>query len=419
MIDYNGKLLKSKQAGISDYLLVFLILQVGWISVLTNIRRLELIVLLMIFIISYNRNKKVIFDIKIMMVFIIYTSLTLIQGTIWGFSLVSLITSFTIVILLPYYLFKGYNISFFIILEKVIRVLTIIALSIWLIQQFVPGAKEVISGIILSMNRFNSSDISRSMIFYTYWEALDQNIGFSRNAGFSNEPAAFSVPLILAIIINYSRNIQLFSRRNILYYVALITTFSTTGYLAFFALGLLLIRQKRGRIIGLLIFPFFVFGTIYAFNNLEFLQRKVQQQIEDQTSKDISRSSSGRLLGARRSLLVLSKYPFHGRGLLAMTKPSDHGDPEYAEYGWLSQMARFGIIFGALFMYFFLKGVKNLIDSGGHSLYEFFACAFSIMILLSAQPDLTGPIFMVFFFMGLYNFKPVLRREVLIKDIGL
>lgn len=415
MTNQNKVLVGYKHAKISDYLLVFFLLQFEWISVLANIRRLELLILVIIFFISYSRNKKVLFDYKIMIMFIIYSSLALIQGMIWGFSIVSLTTSFTIGFLIPYYFFKVYNLSFFLILEKVIRILTIIALAIWLVQQFVPGAKELITSIITAMNRYNETDITRNMIFYTYWSSLDQNFGLSRNAGFSNEPAAFSVPLILAIIINYSRNLQLFNKKNLVYYFALITTFSTTGYLAFFPLGLLLLKQRRGRILGIILFPIFVLSAVYAFNKFEFLQNKINQQIEDQATKEITQSSSGRLLGARRSLLVLIKYPLHGRGLLALTKPAVSSDPEYAEYGWLSQMSRFGIIFGTMFMWFFLKGIRRLLESGGYGVYEFVICALSLMILLSAQPDITGPIFMIFFFLGLYGYKPYLRKDILIK----
>jgi hypothetical protein len=386
-----------------DYLLILLLCQIGWISILLGIPRLEFIVLLLIFYISFRRNKKVYFDNKILLLFIIYGSIALVQGFTWGFSILSLTTSFLLVFITPYYLFKAYNIDFFIILEKVIRILTIIALIIWVAHQFIPDAKAIIISIITTLNKYNKTDVSRSMIFYTYWEALDQNFRLSRNAGFSNEPAAFSVMIILALLINYIKKIQLFNKRNIIYFLGLLSSFSTTGYISLAVLGLLLLKQKKGRIIGILSFPLFIYTALYAYKNLEFMNSKVEQQLNTQTSANLNDPTSGRLLGARKSLYVLSNHPIFGRGLLSVTKPDDPRDPESAGYGWLNEVSRYGIIFGTLFMFYFLKGLYKFIKIGGYGLYEFLVCSLSFMILISAQTVISSAPFMIFFFLGIYD----------------
>jgi len=92
---------------------------------------------------------------------------------------------------------------------------------IWLAHQFIPGAKELITNIILAVNKYNDTQVVRGMIFYTYWPKLDQDFGISRKAGFRSEPGAFAVFIILAIVINYGRKMHLFDKRNLVYYVAL------------------------------------------------------------------------------------------------------------------------------------------------------------------------------------------------------
>ena len=293
-----------------DYILFFLLLQISWFMLLLNIRRLDLIVFIIIFYIFYHRNKKTFFDSRIVIIFIIYVLLAFVQGIIWGFSLVSFTTSFVLGFLMPYYLFKVYHEDFLFILEKVIYFMTIISLSFWLVHQFIPGAKEYISGIIISVNRYNFTDIARGMIFYTYWPELDQDFGLSRNAGFRSEPGAFAVFIILGIVINYVRNIHLFDKRNIVYYIALLSTFSTAGYLALAAVGLLLIKQKSVRIVGILLFPILAYGALYAYGNLNFMKSKINQQYEEQTEVGLNEPTSGRFFRSQKIFISSFKISF-------------------------------------------------------------------------------------------------------------
>jgi len=388
---------------ITDYLLIFFLLQIRWISLLLNIRKLELILVPIVFYVLYRRNRTGIVNQKILMIFFIYLLLALVQGFIWGFSVVSLITSFSYGFLLPYFLFRIYREDFLYLLERVIKVLTIIALTIWMINQILPGTKETITYLINALNKYRVDDLTRGMIFYTYWPQLDQSFGLSRNAGFASEPGQFAVLIILALVINYVRKIQLFDRKNIIYYIALLSTFSTAGYLALAALGLLLLKQRSSRIVGVVLFPLFVYGALFAFNHLDFMKGKIEQQYEDQIETSLNEPTTGRILGARKSLVVLSKYPLYGRGVLAMTKPDSISDPEYANYGWISEMSRFGIIFGCLYMFFFFKGLYYFVSSSGNGSYEFFVCALAIMINLSSQVYITSSFFMMFFFIGMYG----------------
>jgi len=386
-----------------DYLLIFLLLQINWLLILLNINRLELVLVPIVIILFYLKKRGILLNNKILLVFAIYTVLVIIQGIIWDISFVSLITSFSYTFLFPYCLYRIYNIDYFTLLEKVIRILTIISLLIWLMHQFIPGVKELIITIITSINKYNVIDIKRSMIFYTYWPQLEQSFGFTRNSGFASEPGAFAVYLILAIIINYQRKYQLFNRRNYLYYIALISTFSTAGYISFFVLGMLLLKQKRNRIFVLLLFPIMVYSSIYLFKNLEFMQKKIESKYTFEMNRSLNQPTSGRIYGSRKSLNVLFKYPLYGRGILASTKPLDISDPEFFDYGFLVQFARFGLIFGSLFMIYFLKGIYIYCNSNGMKYFEYIICLIAIMLQLYSQAFINNPSFMIFFFIGIYS----------------
>jgi hypothetical protein len=400
-----------------DYLIVLLLFQTGWFIILSGLRRFDLILVIPVFLVFYKRYSTLRFDIKIFLVFIVYLVLAFFQGLLWGFSIISLITSFLLGFVVPYYIFILFGRNFFTLLEKIIFYLTIISFMIWLCHQFIPGAKSIIVNIINILNFKNELDVKRSMFFYTYWEALDQNFGLSRNAGFASEPGAYAMFITYAIIINYIRNGILFTKRNIFYIMVIITTFSTAGYISLGVLSLLLISQKKARIMGFILFSIFLFIAYYSYTDLAFMESKIRTQIAEQTGKELVKTPSGRITGARKSINVILTHPLFGRGLLAITKPDDASDPEFADYGWLSNMSRYGLIFGMLFMYYFLKGFYKFVKSNRLGLFEFGICALAIMIHLSSQVGISNFYFMIFFFIGLYKKSIFLGNMIKINAI--
>ena len=92
------------------------------------------------------------------------------------------------------------------------------------------------------------------------------------------------------------------------------------------------------------------------------MQEKIENQFSEQTKYSLNDESDGRFYGSRKSLNVLMKYPLHGRGLLSMTMPKSTSHPEFAAYGWLSEMARYGMVFGIAYMFLFSFGIYKFIS---------------------------------------------------------
>lgn len=389
-----------------DYILFVILIQSYWIGLFLNIFRIELYILTVLLIIVFKQYGRLVIDKSIIAIFFVYAFLAIVQGIKWDFSIVSLGTSFTFGFLLTYYLYIIYKQSFFLIIEKVIFILTVIATIIWLLHQFIPGIKEVIENLILVVNTNANTPVKISMFFYTYWSGLDMEFGLSRNAGFTSEPAGFSGFIILGIIINFVKDGRLFTLRQLIYYLAILTTISTTGYLALSVLSLLLLKQKRQRVLGVIIFPVFIFLFSQMFTKLEFMQEKIELQYQTAKDKDLNEFTNGRFFGARKSLYVLAKYPLIGRGLLSISRPESESDPEATGYGWLAFIARFGVVFGAVFLFFFFKGLYNFIlHGGGYGWFEYIICLVSVMIYLSSMISISAPYFLIFFYLGVYNYK--------------
>jgi hypothetical protein len=290
--------------------------------------------------------------------------------------------------------------------------LSIIALVFWSLHELFPVFKNGLIQLIEILYPFSGDyglegGSKRSLIIYTFiFELEPMSFGINRNSGFAHEPGAFAVFLNFALFINYIKGKSLFYKRNIVYIAATITTFSTAGYLSVFIILIMYLLKGKYKFISIFFIPLIFFYSLKMFNELEFLGGKINYQIEDQTQKNLNERTTGRLYGARKSINVLMKYPFYGRGLLSVTRPDSTSDSEYAEYGWLSQIARFGLIIGLLGLYFFIKGFKVYASSFGSSNLTIIGGLICLFINFSSQTFITHPIFFVLFYFGLYYKLP-------------
>ena len=368
-----------------------------------------LVFLLLLNQLILKKNFNSLFNYKFFWIFVIYTLLAFIQGIIWDFALLSFLTSFSFTFLTPYFIMRLYGVRFFHILERIIFILTIVGVLFWISHELFHPLRDVYINIIESIHPYSSDSLidgnmKRSMLIYTFsYEYTLMDFGFYRNSGFAHEPGAFAVFLNFAIFLNYLKTKAFFSKRNLIYIFALFTTFSTAGYLSFAILILLNISQSKNWYISVLYLIPFLIIFIFTYNSLDFMGRKIDSQYTEESSLELNETTSGRIYGARKSLYVLSKYPLIGRGLLSVSMPVNRDDPEYADYGWLSQVAQYGVIIGSLGLIFFLVGFRGFINLYGANSMSFVLGIISLFISFSSQTFITNPIFFIFFFFGLYS----------------
>lgn len=395
----------SKKYKFQHYIFIYLLIQFTLVPFWSGYRITLAILVLIAFVFYYHKHRSIKVDNKLLIIFFIYSVIAFIQGLIWGFSFISIISSFAFSFLLAYLIYKTYSLDFLLLFEKVFKFFTVISMIIWAIQNLMPGITELLNSYISFLNEYSSDVWPRSMLIYTYWDGLSvSNYIFTRNAGFLHEPGGFSVLIILAIIINYAKGITLFDRRNYIYLAAMVSTVSTAGYLSLAFMFMLLIRQNKQRVFSLFVLPFLIAGAIYSYNTFSFMQAKIENQVNEQTAKSLNQGASGRIFGARKSLFVLTKYPLYGRGLNSITLP-DYDSPEFAGYGWISFISKLGLIFGALFLYYFFKGIYNITKVSGFGFFEFIIFSIAIMTNLSSQGFIGLPLFLFFFFVGLYHIR--------------
>lgn len=221
-----------------------------------------------------------------------------------------------------------------------------------------------------------------------------------RNAGPFWEPGAYAGYLLIIPLL-YLNDVELFfkkyKKKIIVLIIGLLTTMSTTGYVAFSIL-LIYIFGLRKRIS----FPTFlgtiliIYGVWFAINNVEFLGNK----IEDQYSKTLEQGdefSNTRFGAFLFDLYYIQKRPFFGNGFHESTRFEDH--PNLIELaannemghgnGFSNMLASVGLIFFISYVYFIVKKLKNSFTKKD---IVFFIVM--LVILLQGEQFLLYPLFL-------------------------
>lgn len=126
-----------------------------------------------------------------------------------------------------------------------------------------------------------------------------------RNCGFMFEPGAFAMILIILIGINSLNGDDISYRHIKLYFVALITTFSTAGYLALVILGLIYLNKSKSAFNKV----FFILGGIILITyslDLEWIMPKINSYIKEFDAGETFRQETSNFEEANR--LLSAKY---------------------------------------------------------------------------------------------------------------
>ena len=272
-------------------------------------------------------------------------------------------------LLFPYLLISYIGEEFWKKFEAVIYFLTRISLPLYLLN-------VVFSSLFNNMQSiFKSITISSFLVNPNYWSAgiyvnaiADSGYGINRNNGFMWEPGAFAMIIIWAMIYNWSSNETKLNKKFWVYFIALITTFSTAGYLAFvFVISAFYIKRVRfGNIllIGLTVFLFL--NYVYQ---LDFLSAKIDRYFDEYEDNNINyhqlvendtkELKVNRFQGAEHSLMRTFQYPI-GRGIVSETDFM-----EFTIYGtnglgsFLEMWGVAGFIFLLVMLWKYLKFIQK------------------------------------------------------------
>lgn len=388
--------------GIRNYLIVFFIIAFSGIPFFDNTDKvLRLGFLIFLGLIFLIKKKSV--SINLIRIVIFAMFILLIQTLVFSAgSVFTYLTFITFVILAPYLALKIVGPPFLRIYRDILYVLAVIALIFWSLTNFYLGFFEFTRYVAGLLMPFTNWSIQESLIFYTVeWTKI---YGLYRNPGPFHEPGAYCVFLILGIFAELAISGKLFSKKNLIFILSIFTTFSTAGYLAIFFLFsfYIFITNKLHSFSKGVILTLILFSSFYFYNELDFLNKKISNQLDEQTNVTLEGTkTSGRFLGIRKSFVVMYRHHIYGRGLLKATKPDDLKTSEAANYGWIFWISQIGIILGPLYMFFMYKSMENYARVNGLGRGKSIVLYIALLIVLGAQKHTSTMLFFMLFMVAL------------------
>ena len=184
--------------------------------------------------------------------------------------------SLTSKLLMPYFIIKVLKQRFIIKIENIIFYLTLISLPIFLFQLYNTDFFYEISS---SLNRFTIEEQKEIGGWYIGFYMFN-GWAIERNSGFMWEPGAFAFIVFLAILIRLSINNFKFDFRIFVYSLAIISTFSTMGYIVLFILILAYLVNIKNYI-SFFFIPIIFVVSLETIANLDFMKPKIEEYYEN------------------------------------------------------------------------------------------------------------------------------------------
>lgn len=266
-------------------------------------------------------------------------------------NLFSLVTLWLFII---YYRFEDVLKAFY----KVVYFIAVISIPMYLLSVLGPSF----------LNSFTAIG-TNGRIYYNYI-LFDHIVGYNRNCGLFWEPGAFSSFLCLAILIwvtQVDNSIDVGYRRILVLLLALITTFSTTGYLCFaLILILYLFLKKRNKTEKIIVFTLILaavifvlptyYTSVFGINSQTFGKiYNFLQYRDDYIAGTFTSSVSVRLFSITKAFEVFLNNPILGVGhnnLVELTQKFTLGSITCTFINWF---AINGFLYGLLMILGYVK----------------------------------------------------------------
>jgi hypothetical protein len=214
-----------------------------------------------------------------------------------------------------------------------------------------------------------------------------------RNSGMMWEPGAFQGIINLAIFLTPADVLRAPHNRLKLWVmiVALLTTFSTTGYLVLFLTALYKIAESSsGRIAKAILFTVIVAGTGFAVTEVEFLGAKIVHQASGSIlNKDFSPDRFGALMF---DLHYIEKSPLFGNGFHESTRYADHPELIGRALGHGNGLSNFTASLGFVGLAIYCYGLLS--SRFGQRRSHRVALLATIVTLCFGEPFLNYPLFL-------------------------
>jgi hypothetical protein len=320
-------------------------------------------------------------------------------------------------ILLPYFLHVYYGKIFLFKLEKIVFFLTAISLPLYLLNiLFLKSFNSLAS----PFETFTNPDLLDNPNYWSiglYTNGIEQiygGISVLRNCGFMWEPGYFAVIIIWAMMFHWLISGVKIDKKTIIYSTAILTTFSTSGYLALFVL-LSSIFLKNVSFAKLSLLFVFIYTFVFAVYSLDFVGGKIESNLQVAGTSEFNYDPNykavklNRIQIAKYDLVRVYKYPW---GFGHYDRLSFEGVDVIGTNGLTGLLRIWGVPVFFYIMYCLIRYLKifNLGKNNPKILFLFFTALLIVFFSQSVHYNIL-PYLLIVSSMTFIPEKDVSRRE--------
>ena len=374
-----------------EFIFIFLIISVSGIPVISDYNDIFYIIILLIgslFVVTLKTDK---FNIssslsKFMIIFFIYFAIQTIRlphieiSAVLG-SIIRLIMGFFCAVFIT---------NFHLKYLKIVKLIIILSTPFYLVSLFYPN--------IMDFAPVTTELGHKSFLFYNF--NINHVYDF-RNTGPFWEPTAYAIFLIFALIFQYYKdNNNFIYKNNLLFILSLISTLSTTGFIAATIFYLYIVSSKKQEFfIRFLKLMMLIVIAAYTYFNAPVLDAKIKTQINDVEKVD------DRFNNSRFSVMLIDferflDYPYWGTGYSKKNRFKRYVEGTgNATNGLTDLLVAYGVIGSLLILIMLYRNFRLFFNSGRVAI---FVVVLTLIISFSEQ-FFNKSIFWCFFMFYLSN----------------
>lgn len=279
------------------------------------------------------------------------------QSLIFSYFKLITILGFILKILTAYFAIKLLNENFINYFLRVMIFFSVVSLIIFIPILIHPGLLDTLinatpSFLSYQYELWGFQVNHKTLIFYNLSKEVDR----LRNCGPFWEPGAFGGFLTIGLVFNTIRENKLLVKINSLFIITIITTQSTTAYLALFIFIMCyLLFQNYSKIAKLLV-VFVAIGGIVAYQTIPFLGEKIKVEKDDTENSIEDKGGDARIASAILDWNDIKGYPFSGRGLWPETRVDKKFEFVMRNNGLTNFLAEWGFLFFFLYFFYYYQG---------------------------------------------------------------
>lgn len=355
------------------------------------------------FILFLSINKSV--DKYIILYSAIFVSLFILHFFFADDFVSSLMVGYVIRIFFAYFTIRVIGVDFGKYVVNIIYFFAVVSFFFYVPLSLFPGLQNITTS--LYYNVFKGLEVYPdnfriNIILYTpdYW----LNWIPPRNAGPFWEPGGFATFLVVAIILNFYETKKMFDKKNIIFVIALLTTFSTAAYILLSLILVLFFLSKRNFRSIAIALPFIIFLSYFGYYQIPFLQEKIESQYTEFSLYSNAYSERTRLASTYYDIQAIMKNPIIGKGRV------ERDEFERDVNGFTALVKQFGLIgFFTYFGFIFISLKKKAIVQNLSNEWIFYS------VIILAVNGLSQSIFGKPFFISLafiYATLPFVKNKI-------